>query len=97
MKKIFCLIGIMVAFSSCSDFLEETNRNSITGDVLYNTPEGYESLVNACYAYSRAWFGKPEGYAFTELGTDCYTGVELIVVVRLLWHFILKTCKAIRI
>ena len=74
MKKIFCLIGIMVAFSSCSDFLEETNRNSITGDVLYNTPEGYESLVNACYAYSRAWFGKPEGYAFTELGTDCYTG-----------------------
>ena len=64
----------MTVFSSCSDFLEETNRNSITGDVLYNTPEGYESLVNACYAYSRAWFGKPEGYAFTELGTDCYTG-----------------------
>lgn len=75
MKKIFLLIiSIMTVFSSCSDFLEETNRNSITGDVLYNTPEGYESLVNACYAYSRAWFGKPEGYAFTELGTDCYTG-----------------------
>ena len=74
MKKIILLIIAVVSFSSCSDFLEETNRNSITGDVLYSTPEGYESLVNACYSYSRAWFGKPDGYAFTEMGTDCYTG-----------------------
>lgn len=72
-KDNIIFIAILVFFS-CSDFLEETNRNSITGDVLYNTPDGYESLVNACYSYSRAWYGKPDGYAFTEMGTDCYTG-----------------------
>lgn len=74
MKKVILFFIATLIFSSCSDFLEETNRNSITGDVLYNTPEGYESLVNACYSYSRAWYGKPDGYAFTEMGTDCYTG-----------------------
>lgn len=74
MKKIVLFLTAILAFSSCSDFLEETNRNSVTGDGLYGTPEGYESLVNACYSYSRAWYGKPDGYAFTEMGTDCYTG-----------------------
>lgn len=74
MKKIILFITTLLMFSSCSDFLDETNRNSITGNVLYSTPDGYESLVNACYAYSRAWFGKSDGYAFTEMGTDCYTG-----------------------
>lgn len=74
MKKIILFFIAILVFFSCSDFLEETNRNSITGDVLYNTPDGYESLVNACYSYSRAWYGKPDGYAFTEMGTDCYTG-----------------------
>ena len=74
MKKIVLFFIAILTFSSCSDFLEETNRNSITGDILYSTPEGYESLVNACYSYTRAWFGKPDGYAFTEMGTDCYTG-----------------------
>lgn len=74
MKKVILFFIATLVFFSCSDFLEETNRNSITGDVLYNTPEGYESLVNACYSYSRAWYGKPDGYAFTEMGTDCYTG-----------------------
>ena len=74
MKKITLLFISILVFSSCSDFLDETNRNSITGDVLYSTPEGYETLINACYAYSRVWYAKADGYAFTEMGTDCYTG-----------------------
>ncbi len=74
MKKIISLLTSILMLCSCSDFLSETNRNSITGDVLYSTPEGYESLINACYAYSRVWFAKADGYAFTEMGTDCYTG-----------------------
>jgi hypothetical protein len=74
MKHIITLALAILMFSSCSDFLEETNRNSITADVLYSTPDGYEKLINACYAYTRMWFGKSDGYAFTEMGTDCYTG-----------------------
>ena len=74
MKKLIIYFVTILAFSSCSDFLEETNRNAITGDVLYSTPEGFESLVNACYSYSRVWFAKSDGYSLTEMGTDCYTG-----------------------
>jgi len=74
MKKITLLFISILIFSSCSDFLEETNRNSTTGGVLYTSPEGYETLINACYAYSRVWYAKADGYAFTEMGTDCYTG-----------------------
>ncbi len=76
MKKIIYSVMALLTLgtSSCSDFLEETNRNSVTSDVLYSTPDGYNSLVNACYAYSRAFYGKADGCAFTEMGTDCYTG-----------------------
>ena len=63
-----------LGLTSCSDFLDETNRNAVTADVLYGTPEGYESLVNACYAYSKAFMGNTDGYSLTEMGTDCFTG-----------------------
>ena len=51
-----------LGLASCSDFLDETNRNAVTADVLYNTPDGYENLVNACYAYSKAFMGNTDGY-----------------------------------
>ena len=56
--------------SSCSDFLEETNNNTVTGDTFYKTAEGMESLVNACYAPTRIWYGKVIGHLLTEAGTD---------------------------
>lgn len=76
MKKNIFMLGMAVTFglTSCSDFLDETNRNAITADVLYSTPEGYENLVNACYAYSKAFMGNTDGYSLTEMGTDCFTG-----------------------
>lgn len=74
MKKIAIILIAIVGLVSCSDFLDETNRNAITGDVLYDSPEGYETLVNSCYSYTRVWYAKADGYALTEMGTDCYTG-----------------------
>jgi hypothetical protein len=74
MKKIVLLLIVILTLGSCSDLLKEVNRNSITSDILYSTPSGYENLVNACYSYSRVWYAKSDGYAFTEMGTDCYTG-----------------------
>ena len=76
MKKYILMMGMAatLGLTSCSDFLDETNRNAVTADVLYGTPEGYESLVNACYAYSKAFMGNPDGYSLTEMGTDCFTG-----------------------
>ena len=63
-----------LGLTSCSDYLDETNRNAVTADVLYETPDGYESLVNACYAYTKAFMGNTDGYSLTEMGTDCFTG-----------------------
>lgn len=76
MKKYILMMGMAatLGLTSCSDFLDETNRNAVTADVLYGTPEGYESLVNACYAYSKAFMGNTDGYSLTEMGTDCFTG-----------------------
>ncbi len=76
MKKIlkFILVSIplvgMFLLSSCSDFLEETNKNTVTGDQFYKTTEGIEGLVNACYAPTRIWYGKVIGHLLTEAGTD---------------------------
>ena len=67
-------MAVTLGLTSCSDYLDETNRNAVTADVLYGTPDGYESLVNACYAYSKAFMGNTDGYSLTEMGTDCFTG-----------------------
>lgn len=74
MKKYILIIAVILGATACSDYLDETNRNSVTADVLYSTPDGYENLVNACYSYTKVWFGKADGCAFTEMGTDCYSG-----------------------
>lgn len=76
MKKYIITFGfaLSLGLTSCSDYLDETNRNAVTSDVLYSTPNGYEQLVNACYAYSKAFMGNTDGYSLTEMGTDCFTG-----------------------
>lgn len=76
MKNYIMIMGMAatLGLTSCSDYLDETNRNAVTADVLYKTPEGYESLVNACYSYSKAFMGNTDGYSLTEMGTDCFTG-----------------------
>ena len=76
MKKYILIMGMAatLGLTSCSDYLDETNRNAVTADVLYSTPDGYEDLVNACYAYSKAFMGNTDGYSLTEMGTDCFTG-----------------------
>jgi hypothetical protein len=76
MKKILKYILLSTictglwGLSSCSSFLEENNKNTVTADVFYKTTEGIESLVNSCYAPTRIWYGKTVGYLLTEAGTD---------------------------
>lgn len=71
--KNIILIVVVVLSTSCEDILKEENRNAPTAELLYNTDEGIESLVNACYAHARVWYGKTEGWAFSEMGTDLWT------------------------
>lgn len=79
MKSIrFIIAGAFLAFSmGCTDLLEEQNRAGLTADNVYTSPEGFESLVNAAYSYTRAWYGKEEGFNLMEMGTDLwYPGVD---------------------
>ncbi|HLR24887.1 MAG TPA: RagB/SusD family nutrient uptake outer membrane protein [Fodinibius sp.] len=66
----FCISSILLV-SSCD--LTEYNPSGTTSETVYTTPEGFESLVNAAYSYSRWWYGKEEGWAAGEMGTDLWT------------------------
>ncbi len=65
--------GIFFLCLSCSDFLDEENRSSLTPDPFFTTESGYESLINACYTPLRLWYGREDAYGITETGTDLFT------------------------
>ncbi|UGU16676.1 RagB/SusD family nutrient uptake outer membrane protein [Sinomicrobium kalidii] len=73
--KIRIIISIILAgvFASCESFLEEDNKSGLTADSYYTTLEGIEALVNSCYTPMRFWYGKENGIALTETGTDIFT------------------------
>lgn len=70
--KIFALFLLLTA-NSCVEFLEETNKTGLTSDNYFATVEGMEALVNSCYTPMRFWYGKENGIALTETGTDIFT------------------------
>ncbi|MGS2761664.1 RagB/SusD family nutrient uptake outer membrane protein [Sinomicrobium sp. M5D2P9] len=73
--KLRILIFTLIAgvFASCESFLEEDNKSGLTADAYYSTLEGIEALVNSCYTPMRFWYGKENGIALTETGTDIFT------------------------
>ena len=58
-NKIFTL-GILalssLAFTSCSDFLDEDPKTAITEDKMYSSPEYAESVLQSCYKGWREMF-----------------------------------------
>ncbi|RDV15312.1 RagB/SusD family nutrient uptake outer membrane protein [Pontibacter diazotrophicus] len=76
MKKIlykFILPALLLGSASCESFLDEENVSGLTSEGYYSTTEGIESLVNSLYTPMRFWYGKENGIALTELGTDIFT------------------------
>jgi len=71
-KSLFFLVVLTTTLFSCQKSLEEYNPSGITAESVFNTPEGFETLVNAGYAYQRWWYGKEEGYSISEMGTDLW-------------------------
>lgn len=72
MKKYRLIVLLpLFVFTSCNDFLEETNKSGLTSE-LYTTESGMESLINSCYTTMRYWYGKEGGTSLTELGTDLF-------------------------
>jgi hypothetical protein len=78
MKKIIFtwilgLFGLMILITSCNKKLEEYNPSGLTGSTVITKAAGFESVVNAAYSYTRWWYGKEEGNALSEMGTDIWT------------------------
>lgn len=70
-SKAFGLTVAACCLASCS--LDEYNPGGATVESLFNTPEGIESATNGTYTYNRKLYGKEEGYALLEMGSDLWT------------------------
>lgn len=72
-KNIMALLAAGLLLSAgCKKQLQEENPSGLTNQLVYTTPAGFESLVNAAYSYTRSWYGKEEGINLTEMGTDLW-------------------------
>src|ERR1044071_3767128 len=72
--KILLPMILLVSVSiSCKKQLEEFNPSGATVESLFTTPEGFEAAVNGVYTYNRFLYGREEGYALLEMGTDIWT------------------------
>ena len=80
MKKIYGFLmaaTMLVGATSCSDFLNEENKTGNTADLIYGSESGLAGLVNSCYAYTRAWWGKEPSLGLADAGSDLwYTGTD---------------------
>ncbi len=74
MKKTVLYFAILQSLfvTSCNNLLVEDVRSQITDNYL-NTPQGFESAVNAAYSHIRTFYGREEGGALTVFGTDEFT------------------------
>ncbi|HWV72536.1 MAG TPA: RagB/SusD family nutrient uptake outer membrane protein [Pseudosphingobacterium sp.] len=71
-NKLLCALSFSLVFASCS--LDEYNPGGATVESLFNTPEGIEAATNGTYTYNQKIYGKEQGYALLEMGTDIWTG-----------------------
>jgi hypothetical protein len=71
MKKIVILLTILPFLASCEKFLEEKQVTRLSYG-YYETEQGCEALVNACYSSLRLKVGNEWSYGLFDYGTDEY-------------------------
>ncbi|WP_177225964.1 RagB/SusD family nutrient uptake outer membrane protein, partial [Arsenicibacter rosenii] len=71
--KIITVLALGASLTACEDALREYNPAGSTAQSLFTTPEGVEAGVNGIYTYNRYFYGKEEGQALLEMGTDIWT------------------------
>lgn len=76
MKKILysvvlaaCCMGTM---TSCSDFLDASNKSNVTAKQSFATKEGFNSLVNDAYQHLQNVYAAPLFTSCFSAGTDMY-------------------------
>ena len=68
--KILPVLCVIWTLNSCD--LEEYNPSGNTAEVIWSTPEGFQTLLNACYENQWIWYGKMDGVLMSEVGTDIW-------------------------
>lgn len=61
---------VLILLLSCE--LDEYNPNTASIDLAYETPEGFEGLLNYCYNGLYYFYGKIDGIGAMEMGTDLW-------------------------
>lgn len=72
MKKLKYILMSLVAVCVCSCSLDETNYSTVDVDVAYTSTKGYQGLINSCYENIYYLYGKSDGIAPMEMGTDLW-------------------------
>lgn len=68
------LLSMVIFISSCT--LKEFNPGGTTADVVFNTPEGMNALVNSAYVnYGGQFYGREDIIMLTEGGTDLWINI----------------------
>jgi len=70
MKKLIYSVLITASLTSCSDFLEEENRQALTDAVIFRDPSSFDQLVANTYNRARATTSTLD---LEIMGTDIYT------------------------
>lgn len=72
LKSVIFVIVLAVLAMSCSDLLNEDVRSQV-GDSRFETPSGFEEVVNASYTNLRQYYGTEMGHGMTAgYGVDTF-------------------------
>ena len=69
----FTMVLAALTVPACESFLEEELVSDISGDVYYQTVQGFEDAVKATYSSMKPFFGPERGFTMTTFGTDVHT------------------------
>lgn len=73
MKKIAALLLFTLFLTqSCEKFLEENPLSIETAESYMTSADKIDGLVGGAYIGLRVWYGRENGWDFTESGTDIY-------------------------
>lgn len=72
LKHIIIVVSVALVAISCSDLLDEDVRSEV-GNERFNSPEGFEEVMNATYHQLRQYYGRERGHGMTEgYGVDIF-------------------------
>ena len=70
MKKISCLILVILSLASCKKFLTETNPNNVTLGGYFKSQNDFDLAVNGAYSQLRGLYNNKSAWIMGEMRSD---------------------------